>query len=235
MAGSQQRSGAARPAPSRRRRVRALATGALCATALAAPARADLGVRPTPAGVALARSFALAAADLPARFEPVPAEQAQSSLRCPGFSIKLDDLTVNGRDVRAFVERGGPSSFALVASVADVFATPSQASTAFARILRPELLSCLQRGVAALVGAGAAVTRHAFSEESDPWGALAELTARFSGRVGGAAVPIACAVAAARDGRAFALVVSGAVGALPAPSAVALTRAMVRRIPPGKT
>jgi hypothetical protein len=123
----------------------------LAVLAAGAAAAAALGGAPpkhafTPAGNALAKSIVLRAADVPKGFTAQPGNDPSAGApTCSYYSPDPADLTAVGRAASAFAGAGG---FPTIGATAAVFASPSQAATAYARIVRPELAKCLAEIVA---------------------------------------------------------------------------------------
>lgn len=200
---------------------------------IATAAPGDLHVRLTAAGARLARTFALRESDLPVGFTPLRA-QSEPSFRCPGFPIKLDDLTVSGREVRAYSRSTEPASVDLVASVADVFVNAGQAAALFSRTMQPSLLGCVQRALGVAVGSSSeTLISHAFGAVPGLRGAdqLALVVATKSGS--GALANVSITLAAVSRGPAFAFVICAATSSGSFPSAGTVLARMASRMPAG--
>jgi hypothetical protein len=105
-------------------------------TTVIVPRRTDPKQAIQPRDQALARRAVLAGTDLPSDWQAV----ADPTGPCAGFAPNLRKLTVSRQAFsRLFV---APSQETVVASTAAVYATPEDATTAFARVAKPAAAKC---------------------------------------------------------------------------------------------
>jgi hypothetical protein len=126
-----------------RRRLAAVLLLALAAPALALAADTDPQKKLTAADQAKARTLLLKKSDFVAGWKKEPASPSKDDggdFSCPNYNPDQSDLVLTGE---AEAEFAGPEGIPSVTSVANIYKTRREATTAWARGDRPQLVPCV--------------------------------------------------------------------------------------------
>jgi hypothetical protein len=126
-----------------RRRLALVSLVVLALPALALAADTDPQKKFTAADQAKARTLLLRKTDFVAGWKKEPATKSadgESDFSCPGYNPDQSDLVLTGE---AEADFEGPQGFPSVSSVANIYRTRREATTAWARGDRPQLVPCV--------------------------------------------------------------------------------------------